>query len=144
LVEFTNNSTDATSYLWNFGDFSTDTVENPIHSYLALDNTYTVTLIVSNECHTDTMIQTIDITITNINSIDNNEIIIYPNPATKYINVKYVGQAQLKIIDTRGNIIISDKINNSKKIDISNLNKGLYFIELQNQKGIVVKKLSVK
>ncbi len=32
-VEFTNQSTNATNYEWSFGDFSSTTVENPIHLF---------------------------------------------------------------------------------------------------------------
>jgi len=43
-VQFTSQSTgDITSYLWNFGDSTTSTAQNPSHSYAA-PGTYTVTL----------------------------------------------------------------------------------------------------
>lgn len=42
-VAFENNSKDAISYLWNFGDGNTSTEENPTHTYAA-DGTYTVVL----------------------------------------------------------------------------------------------------
>ncbi len=42
-VSFTNTSTDAFSYLWNFGDANTSVLANPVHSYLA-GTTFTVLL----------------------------------------------------------------------------------------------------
>lgn len=42
-VSFTNNSTNATSYAWDFGDGVTDTAANPTHAY-TVAGTYTVTL----------------------------------------------------------------------------------------------------
>ncbi|HPB24628.1 MAG TPA: C25 family cysteine peptidase [Bacteroidales bacterium] len=45
-VNFTNNSTNTSTYLWNFGDGSTSTEANPTHSYSEL-GTYTVTLTAS-------------------------------------------------------------------------------------------------
>jgi gliding motility-associated-like protein len=48
LITFTDNSTNATSWLWNFGDGSpADTGVNPIHTYSAPGN-YNVCLIASN------------------------------------------------------------------------------------------------
>jgi PKD repeat protein len=42
-VTFENNSKDAVSYTWNFGDGNTSTQENPTHTYAA-DGTYSVVL----------------------------------------------------------------------------------------------------
>ena len=55
-MNFTNNSQQATSYLWNFGDGATSTQANPSHVYTTAGS-YTVTLIASgpNSC-ADTII----------------------------------------------------------------------------------------
>ena len=42
-VTFENNSVDAVSYIWDFGDGNTSTVENPVHTYAA-DGAYAVVL----------------------------------------------------------------------------------------------------
>ena len=48
-VTFTNNSTGADSYLWDFGDGNTSTDSDPIHTYAA-EGDYNVTLTATNEC----------------------------------------------------------------------------------------------
>ena len=54
VYSFTNNSTSATSYQWNFGDGSMLSTEmNPTHVY-AMSGTYTVELISTNACGSDT------------------------------------------------------------------------------------------
>ncbi|MFN0176386.1 MAG: PKD domain-containing protein [Saprospiraceae bacterium] len=60
-ASFTNTSTGATSYLWNFGDGGSSTATNPTHIY-AMDGTYTVTLSATNACGTTTKVQTVTIT----------------------------------------------------------------------------------
>jgi len=45
-VAFTNSSINGTSYLWDFGDGTTDTAMSPVHDYTSA-GTYTVTLIVN-------------------------------------------------------------------------------------------------
>jgi PKD repeat protein len=57
-VDFTNTSLNATSYIWNFGDASNSTDENPSHTYLN-DGVYTVTLLATNNCGTTILEQTV-------------------------------------------------------------------------------------
>ncbi|WNJ18160.1 PKD domain-containing protein [Pontibacter sp. G13] len=47
LIDFSNNSTNAVSYFWDFGDGDTSTVANPSHLYSTPGN-FDVTLIVQN------------------------------------------------------------------------------------------------
>ncbi len=47
IVNFTNTSTGAVSYLWNFGDASSSTSANPVHTYTSFGN-FTVTLVATN------------------------------------------------------------------------------------------------
>ena len=58
LVSFTDASTNAKSYYWDFGDGGFSTQVNPTHFYLA-NGTYNVCLAVTNDCFTDTICQTI-------------------------------------------------------------------------------------
>ncbi len=59
-ASFLNNSTGATSYLWDFGDNATSMEPNPDHTY-AETGDYTVTLTATNECGSVTTTQTITI-----------------------------------------------------------------------------------
>lgn len=55
-VDFTNNSTNATSYAWDFGDGNTSQEANPQHVYQS-DDAFTVTLTATNECGSVTATQ---------------------------------------------------------------------------------------
>ena len=60
-VEFNNQSTGATAFVWDFGDGTTSALGNPSKTYDA-DGTYTVTLTASNEDgQTDVFQQTIQV-----------------------------------------------------------------------------------
>ena len=62
-VTFNNTSSNATSYSWDFGDGSSASTEiNPTHTY-ATTGTYTVTLIASNNCGSDTATTSITVTV---------------------------------------------------------------------------------
>jgi len=58
-VSFSDSSTGATSWLWDFGDGNTDTTQNPLHTYI--NGTFTVTLTVSNACGVDSVSESIQI-----------------------------------------------------------------------------------
>ncbi|MBK8341160.1 MAG: PKD domain-containing protein [Flavobacteriales bacterium] len=58
VVQFTDASTALpNSWLWDFGDFTTSTDQDPLHTYAA-PGTYTVTLTVTNPNGNDTDVQT--------------------------------------------------------------------------------------
>ena len=61
VVSFTNSSTNATSYSWDFGDNSGSSEANPVHTYAA-DGVYTVVLSATNSCGTVTATQTVTVT----------------------------------------------------------------------------------
>ncbi|MEZ4940770.1 MAG: PKD domain-containing protein [Saprospiraceae bacterium] len=60
VVNFTNTSTNSTTYAWDFGDMSNSAQANPTHTYSA-DGTYTVTLTATNPCGTNTFTETVTI-----------------------------------------------------------------------------------
>lgn len=68
------------------------------------------------------------------------EAIIYPNPAIDFINIdfKYTGNNlfTLSIIDINGNILKHINLKKNKKINISNLDPGYYFIAINSGRGI--------
>jgi gliding motility-associated-like protein len=72
-IAFNNNSVNATSYTWNFGDGSTSGVENPTHTY-SEPGTYTVELIAQSptSCNlADTVSQQVIVLSNSSSSIEN-------------------------------------------------------------------------
>lgn len=60
-------------------------------------------------------------------------VIIYPNPASKFIAISGVESSSIEIIDLWGKVLIEST--NKKGIDISGLIQGVYIIQLQDEKG---------
>lgn len=60
VVSFTNTSTDATSFIWDFGDNGSSTFKDPTHTYLS-GGVYTVTLMASGPGGTNSISRTINI-----------------------------------------------------------------------------------
>ena len=59
-LNFMNTSENASSFLWFFGDGTTSTDENPMHSYDAFGE-YSIMLIATNNCGSDTTIQSVQL-----------------------------------------------------------------------------------
>ena len=70
----------------------------------------------------------------------NNDLIIYPNPAKNTITLKGILNKNniYKIISINGEILKKGILNDSE-IDISDLKKGIYFLEYGNQKMKLIK-----
>jgi len=59
-VAFSNTSTDADTYAWDFGDGATSTEMNPVHIYKT-SGTYTATLVASNEDGTNEFTMSVEV-----------------------------------------------------------------------------------
>lgn len=70
-----------------------------------------------------------------------NDIVVYPNPATFFVNVscKEYKVQSIKIVDLLGKVCYFSN-SNSSQIDISQLPKGMYILQAQTEKGVLSKK----
>lgn len=75
----------------------------------------------------------VDSLITNININST----IYPNPASEYFTVSTHQKSTLKLFDFKGLLILDLEYNSfsNQKINISNLDKGIYIAQLTSEKG---------
>lgn len=108
IATFTNTSTNASSYLWDFGDGDTSTQISPSHTY-ANDGTYTVTLISTGPCGTASATQTVTIITVNINEPGRVESFrVFPNPMASggslsvEIDLKRTGKVNFELTDAAG------------------------------------------
>ena len=143
-VEFENLSENATSYLWNFGDNTTDTTQNPVHVY-AGTGTYTVQLIAYNSCGADTFYLDVDVLSTSILiPYDKGQHSVWPNPNNGNFNLDIpetegTSNARVEIIDVSGRVVYSAKQEewsgtNRLKVHLS-VDAGLYYVIYQGSDG---------
>jgi hypothetical protein len=77
----------------------------------------------------------------------NEDVIVFPNPASGELNVKtenMEGLNEISIYDLQGRVVLTQKANRNtaiQKLNITSLVKGLYFIELKSDKDRTTKKL---
>jgi PKD repeat protein len=112
-LELSNQSQFGTIYNWDFGDGTASSDENPVHTY-QMDGMYTVTLITTNQCGSDTTSQVITINSTGIESqLDIKSFELYPNPNSGefFVNISGVKSkhVEFQVIDILGQVIYQQK-----------------------------------
>lgn len=74
------------------------------------------------------------------NSLNQDDILIYPNPVSTILNVKNINkEADFKIYNSTGQLISQGTILNNK-IDVSRLLNGVYIIDIENEGQSIHKK----
>jgi hypothetical protein len=133
---FTNSSSSANStlnYSWDFGDGNTSSIQNPSHTY-ATNGTYTITLIASDCIFSDTITKTIQIGTNSMEENTNTNFEFYPNPTTNQITLKVDNQllgSVYIIYDNTGKSVLNGNILSEQSvIDLGDLSKGIYFINV--------------
>ena len=150
FVTFANSSEYSSEYLWDFGDGTTSTLENPGHSYSTVGN-YTVTLISTNNCGSDTIDYNIEITITEIEDIaDISNLEIYPNPVCETLYISFSNSDEIikniELFDILGNIIwverdISKFSDYSGQINMKGFSKGVYYLRINMDNSFISEKV---
>jgi len=76
--------------------------------------------------------------------INNDDILIYPNPTINYVNIILPtnNSGNLRILDISGNVVEFKEISNSNpKIEVTSLKPGIYTIEIKHNSFYYFKKL---
>jgi PKD domain/Secretion system C-terminal sorting domain len=137
-ASFFGLDTNSTSILWQFGDGSTSTLANPMHSYSAA-GVYTVTLNAIKCNDTVASVQTIAVgqpsalygkVVSKIN--------VSPNPANNFIAIEGITpNSTVFIFNTNGSKVAQVKTTtNHQSIAIAHLPKGLYLLQVIDDRGV--------
>ncbi len=143
-VSFSNTSSNGVSYYWDFGDgTSSSNLQNPVHNYTN-NGSFTVMLVTSNMCDTDTVYQNILIQGLSINDIPLIEnISIFPNPFENQLllklSVNYTSRVNIKVYDLMGNQVanildetLTPKIHEVNWKGGNQLAAGIYILKIEN------------
>jgi len=151
-VNFTDNTIGATSWMWDFGDGTTSTVQNPSHTYTAV-GTYTVTVTVSNgQCSdTQTIIILVNDTSTGLEDWEGmTSFEVFPNPTTGQftlaLNVAESTDLVVRVLNPLGQAVITDRLEGvsaavNTEYDLSRFTSGVYFVQVTDGARVVAKKL---
>lgn len=134
---FTNQSSFATDYHWEFGDLISSTEVNPTHTFPG-NGSYEVFLIAESPCDSDTVSYFVNITTASIH--DN---------LKSDLNLSYLGGGFFKVneldeiksinvFDMEGRLI---RMNSSSLIDLSSRPFGLYFLQIETNNTVITLRL---
>ncbi len=142
-VQFSAEGGEGYSYIWNFDDGGFSEQQNPTHTYQSA-GTYMVCLAINNECGGDNFCENVQVTsVLNTEEILSSHVSLYPNPANDQIFVSgYDSEASIRIIDITGKEVKSERLNR-EGIEVSELNEGIYLMEISNRETRVIKKFKV-
>lgn len=136
------------SWLWDFGDGSTSTQQNPTHTYNS-NGAYTVALTVNNGINqaTESKVGYIQVGPQGIggNSLSE-QINLYPVPASSEMQIESPEKiGLLRINNLSGIEVFRSQVDaDNYKLNVGSLPKGIYFLLLDTANGIAVKKFAVK
>ncbi len=146
-VQFVQESIFADEYRWDFGN---GIVQNGIEPAIIYENSgrYTVELIASNICGSDTINKVIDI-ITATKAIPQSAFQVYPNPFNDRLTIRFSdkmnGKVQLSIMDMQGHTVkqVEFILDSSRSRDLytTDIAPGMYFLKLKNNGKIGYRKL---
>lgn len=137
------------SWVWDFGDGNTATVQNPSHTY-ATQGFYTVCLTVTDSCGTATVCDTVNATGVGINSLDLNEpgVDVYPNPNDGNFNVSISGNGayEVRMFNALGQEVNRFRANGgtTSTVSLDQVEAGVYFIRVTDNKTMVTRRIVIR
>ncbi|AUC80852.1 T9SS type A sorting domain-containing protein [Lacinutrix sp. Bg11-31] len=99
--------------------------------------------VITNTFETEFVVESLS-----VEEFNTNYFTLYPNPASSIVNIKLNnalrGNATVEVIDVQGKIVIQNTIDETLQLNVKNLEAGLYFVKLKQNKKQFIKKLIIE
>lgn len=149
LVSFQNNSANATTYSWNFGDLTSSSLENPDHIYFNA-GLYKVELTSSNGTCDKSVEQYVNVVnatgIDETNQLANFNVSVIDNNLTLAFDDSFIGNAVITLTNNLGQMIYNNAIyigaNHRESIVVDDA-VGVYYVTVKNDKNSKTKKIVI-
>ncbi|MFT4973986.1 MAG: hypothetical protein ACI9JY_003200, partial [Saprospiraceae bacterium] len=82
-----------------------------------------------------------------VNHLEIEGLKIFPNPVADllFIEINDLNATfQAEILNTQGQILIEKSLQNTQSIDVADFPKGIYYLKISNEEGVVTKKIVVE
>jgi len=154
LITFTDESVNATSWNWDFGDGNTSTDASPSHMYTAVGSYPVILTVVGPQGCSDVSLVWIEVledpivSTTYLNELEG-EVLIFPNPVADQLQISFdlntSQQLQIEVRDAIGRNLIriptKSYFKDQLKLDMSDLSSGLYYVTLKSENGLMAFKV---
>ena len=146
-VHFSSSGSLGNTFFWTFGDGQTASEKNPLHQYTT-SGSYNVSLdVLIENCKTTDYTFVNVIGNTGIDSKNEAEFILFPNPTEGVLTIINPGKMVIQsvtIYDLLGKEVASVPGNLAdKNIDLGHLNNGSYVLKIKTEKGESVNRISL-
>lgn len=146
-----NQSTNGDSWLWNFGDGQTSTLQNPPPHVYADTGVYIVTLTVTNQCGVSIFQEDVEVSQMSSTVSDPEtatKVLIRPNPNNGIFTLEWQTdtgkQAQVRLFSTSGTLLREWQLTEpSTVLHTLELPAGIYLLQLSSGKRAVWKKVVI-
>lgn len=123
------------SIQWDFGDGTTSSVENPIHSF-SVEGLFDVCVTVSNDCGAEQYCEEISVVLVETVEEIVGNIKVYPNPVFDRVNVKTTERLSYGIYTILGTEVEIGEIDEGENTIITqHLQSGIYFLVIKSGAG---------
>lgn len=145
-VTFTDQSVNASSWFWNFGDGNTSTDQNPVHTY-ANSGPYTVTLVVNGvtDCEAESVVNAVVGLEENSRTASN--MLVMPNPANAEVMIRFgetlESQSELLIYAADGRLVRTATVSAGTQqltLSTAELDNAIYWIVLNEENTAPIRK----
>lgn len=78
---------------------------------------------------------------------NNHLLSVYPNPSEGVVSINYNGDYSLRIFNLLGEVVYSNEVRGnieSLTIDLSNLNNGIYMVNVTSDEGVITQRLEIQ
>lgn len=135
IVLFSNNSQNADTFFWDFGDGETSTDSDPWHQYSATGS-YTVMLIAQRDgCLNDTTYFAIEVGNAGQLEVNSKGLNVYPNPFETVLKISgdYINSVQVFDLQGKNLLLFNVPDNTTISLDLSPLSKGTYLLKVRSK-----------
>lgn len=140
-VDFTDTSTGALAWWWDFGDGTTSNQQHPTHTYSST-GTYDVKLYIENDIKSwNEITKSISYTTLSVADVDNLNFNVYPNPTNGILHfTSKTSLDRIAIYSVLGKELVNTS-ENLEQINISHFASGMYIIKAYSNNSVAVKRI---